>query len=82
MICYVVTKVTAVAFAIVGIDSETTTTVPNKEIDSLCKPWPLKQALMAFDKGCISYTEKLQLFVCCLVYLLCFIHQDFYSSSS
>ena len=61
MICYVVTKVTAVAFAVVGIDSETTTTVPNKEIDSLCKPWPLKQALMAFDKGCISYTEKLQL---------------------
>ena len=60
MICYVVTKVTAVASAVVGIDSETTT-VPNKEIDSLCKPWPLKQALMAFDKGCISYTEKLQL---------------------
>ena len=56
MICYVVTKVTAVAFAVEGIDSETTTTVPNKEIDSLCKPWPLKQALMAFDKGCISYT--------------------------
>ena len=80
MICYVVTKVT-VASAVVGIDSETTT-VPNKEIDSLCKLCLCSLTLMAFDKGCISYTEKLQLFVCCLVYLLCFIHQDFYSSSS
>ena len=59
MICYVVTKVT-VASAVVGIDSETTT-VPNKEIDSLCKLGLCRLTLMAFDKGCISYTEKLQL---------------------